>query len=196
MRDADRPLPPSERAGRRISEIYQRVHAVVEDIVAEGKRKGELDPQLPTREFATMVVATHDGMMLEWYRRGGGIDGRIFVRTVWQTFLNGILPREAERRRDRSHSFLHGEARAPAEQALRPAVGDPAILGVEGAGLRREPCLLERPQRGRVHAEQAAGLRAQAALAWLLPILRGAIAVMWSGSRSRSGCSTISRSSS
>jgi hypothetical protein len=29
-------------------------------------------------------------MMLEWHRRGGNIDGRLFVRTVWQTFLNGI----------------------------------------------------------------------------------------------------------
>lgn len=83
----------TELAGRRISEIYQRIYAAVEGIVEDGKRKGELDPQLPTREFATMVVATHDGMMLEWYRRGGGIDGRIFVRTVWQTFLSGILPR-------------------------------------------------------------------------------------------------------
>ena len=92
----------TELAGRRISEIYQRIYAVVEDIVEDGKRKGELDLQIPTREFATMVVATHDGMMLEWYRRGGGIDGRIFVRTVWQTFLNGILPREDESRANNS----------------------------------------------------------------------------------------------
>ena len=66
-------------ADRRVSEIYER------------KASGELPRSLPAREFATLVVATHDGMMLEWHRRGGGIDGRLFVRTVWQTFLNGIL---------------------------------------------------------------------------------------------------------
>lgn len=37
----------TELAGRRISEIYQRIYAGVEDIVADGKRKGELDPAAP-----------------------------------------------------------------------------------------------------------------------------------------------------
>lgn len=78
-------------ADRRVSEIYQRIYGVLEGIVDQGKARGELPSHLPTREFATLVVATHDGMMLEWHRRGGGIDGRLFVRTVWQTFLNGIL---------------------------------------------------------------------------------------------------------
>ena len=77
-------------ADERVVQIYARIYRAIEEIVDEGKERGELAATLPTKEFATLVVATHDGMMLEWHRRGGGIDGRLFVQTVWQTFLNGI----------------------------------------------------------------------------------------------------------
>lgn len=81
----------TQQADRRISEIYGRIYAALEAIIEEGKRRGELSPHLPTREFAMMAVATHDGMMLEWHRRGSDVDGRTFVRTVWQTLLHGIM---------------------------------------------------------------------------------------------------------
>ncbi len=81
----------TELADERISNIYARIYRVLEEIIEQGKTRGELDENLPTSEVAAMIVATHDGMMLEWHRRSGGIDGRIFVRTVWQTFLHGIL---------------------------------------------------------------------------------------------------------
>lgn len=82
-------------ADRRIAEIYQRIYETLERITNQGKARGELPADLPTKEFAMLVVATHDGMMLEWHRRGGKIDGRVFVRTVWQTFLSGILVKAA-----------------------------------------------------------------------------------------------------
>jgi len=78
-------------ADQRVAEIYQRIYRMLERIIDAGKKKGELAPDLPTKEFATLVVATYEGMMLEWHRLGGRIDGRKFVKTVWQTFLNGIL---------------------------------------------------------------------------------------------------------
>lgn len=82
----------TEVADVKISAIYQRIYRMLEEIIERGKLAGELATTLPTKEFAMLVVATHDGMMLEWHRRGGNIDGRLFVRTVWQTFLNGIVP--------------------------------------------------------------------------------------------------------
>jgi AcrR family transcriptional regulator len=85
----------TEIVDRRIAEIYQRIYETLERITHQGKARGELPSDLPTKEFAMLVVATHDGMMLEWHRRGGKIDGRVFVRTVWQTFLRGILVKAA-----------------------------------------------------------------------------------------------------
>ncbi|QCM14018.1 TetR/AcrR family transcriptional regulator (plasmid) [Agrobacterium tumefaciens] len=87
----------TDLADRRVREIYQRIYDLLEEVVEDGKKAGELSSTLPTKEFATLVVATHDGMMLEWHRRGGGIDGRRFVATVWSTFLNGILVRSPDK---------------------------------------------------------------------------------------------------
>ncbi len=81
----------TDLADRRIIEIYQRIYQALEETVIAGKGKGELSVHLAPREFATLVVATWQGMMLEWHRLSGNIDGRVFVRTVWQTFLEGIL---------------------------------------------------------------------------------------------------------
>jgi AcrR family transcriptional regulator len=77
---------------RRTTEIYDRIHRVVAAILEQGKAQGEIDPALPVLELASMVIATHDGMMLEWHRRGATIDGRRLVRTVWTTFVRGIVP--------------------------------------------------------------------------------------------------------
>ena len=81
----------TDLADRRVAELYQRIYQTLEDVIDAGKKKGELAADLPTREFATLVVATYEGMMLEWHRLGGSINGRVFVKTVWQTFLDGIL---------------------------------------------------------------------------------------------------------
>lgn len=79
---------------RRTAAIYDRIHSAVAAILEEGRARGEIDAALPVAELASMVIATHDGMMLEWHRRGRTIDGRRLVRTVWSTFLHGIVPRQ------------------------------------------------------------------------------------------------------
>jgi AcrR family transcriptional regulator len=78
---------------QRTTRIYDRIYRAIEKVLNDGKAKGEIAEGVPVRELASMVIATHDGMMLEWYRRGTQIDGRRFVRTVWSTFLSGIVPR-------------------------------------------------------------------------------------------------------
>ena len=80
---------------RRATAIYNRFHGALAAILEDGRARGEIDPTLPVVELASMVIATHDGMMLEWHRRGETIDGRRLVRTVWSTFLHGIVPQVA-----------------------------------------------------------------------------------------------------
>ncbi len=81
----------TDLADRRVAELYQRIYQALEDVIDAGKKKGELAADMPSKEFATLVVATYEGMMLEWHRLGGSINGRVFVKTVWQTFMEGIL---------------------------------------------------------------------------------------------------------
>jgi AcrR family transcriptional regulator len=74
--------------GKRIVAIYSRIYRVLEDIIETGRIRGELPKDFTTRELASTVVATHDGMMLEYHRRE--IDGEQLVRTVRTAFLQGI----------------------------------------------------------------------------------------------------------
>jgi AcrR family transcriptional regulator len=78
----------TDTIGKRIVAIYNRIYRVLEEIIAAGRARGELPKDLPTREIASTVVATHDGMMLEYHRRE--IDGEQLVRVVRTMFLQGI----------------------------------------------------------------------------------------------------------
>ncbi|ODT84059.1 MAG: hypothetical protein ABS76_00685 [Pelagibacterium sp. SCN 64-44] len=80
--------------GRRVSAIYDKIYGLLARIVEDGQRAGELTGAIKPVEFVAMVVAMHDGMMLEWHRRGGRIDGRLLVQAVRMTVLNGVLAQE------------------------------------------------------------------------------------------------------
>lgn len=91
----------SDAIGKRIVAIYNRIYRVLEEIIEAGRARGELPKDLPTREIASTVVATHDGMMLEYHRRE--IDGEKLVRVVRTVFLQGLglKPRPKPNRRAR-----------------------------------------------------------------------------------------------
>lgn len=76
--------------GRRVTATYSKIYELLSRIVAEGQQRGELSSEISAMEFVSMVVAMHDGMMLEWHRRGGAIDGRRLVQAVRTMVLNGV----------------------------------------------------------------------------------------------------------
>ncbi len=87
--------------GKRIVAIYDRIYHMLEGIIEVGRLRGEIPKDLPSREVVSTVVATHDGMMLEYHRRE--IDGEKLVRVVRTTFLHGLAlqPRKKPARRAR-----------------------------------------------------------------------------------------------
>jgi AcrR family transcriptional regulator len=76
--------------GKRVSAIYQRNYDLLTQVVVDGQERGELESSIRPTEFVSMIVAMHDGMMLEWHRRGGEIDGRRLVQAVRLAVLHGI----------------------------------------------------------------------------------------------------------
>lgn len=80
----------SDKPGRRIEEIYLRLHDFVQEMVQGGIDAGEFRTALPPRELASFFVSAHDGMMLEWYRRQRDIDGEMLVRVFRQLYLSGL----------------------------------------------------------------------------------------------------------
>lgn len=75
---------------KRTTAVYGRIYSTLVAILEEGRKRGEIDSSFPPAELASTMISTHDGMMLEWHRRAGVIDGRRLVRTVWTTFVRGI----------------------------------------------------------------------------------------------------------
>ncbi len=74
-----------------ISDVYQRLHALLMRVFEHGRRTGEFTNRVRTRELASFYIAAHDGMMLEWYRSKRPIEGSELVRAFRQTILNGII---------------------------------------------------------------------------------------------------------
>jgi AcrR family transcriptional regulator len=78
---------------RKVDEIYDRMYAEVEKIIALGQQTGEFRSDLRAREATAIFMASHDGTFLEWHRRQPKLDGKHLVRALRGTLLNGILAR-------------------------------------------------------------------------------------------------------
>jgi AcrR family transcriptional regulator len=81
-----------DAVGERVSHIYDRLYQCLEEVLEMGRSRGEIAKTVRIRELASMMIATHDGMMLEWHRRGTKIDGGQLARTVMSTFMRGVIP--------------------------------------------------------------------------------------------------------
>lgn len=89
-------------AEKRVQALYHRIYAAIEGMLADGQRSGEFAAHAPPAEQASVIVAVHDGMLLEWLRRGGGgqLDGQALVRAMRLTVLDGIRNHDGDRDTD------------------------------------------------------------------------------------------------
>lgn len=77
----------------RLDRLYQRYHDEMARVALEGQQTGLFDDQLSARERAAVLVALTDGMLLEWYRFAGRLDGRALVKVAKAQILSGMLVR-------------------------------------------------------------------------------------------------------
>jgi len=79
-------------AEKRVQALYDRIYAAIEQVVGDGQRTGAFATHAPPGEQASIIVAVHDGMLLEWLRRGRGgqLDGQTLVRAMRLTVLEGV----------------------------------------------------------------------------------------------------------
>jgi AcrR family transcriptional regulator len=75
----------------RVKKIYRHIYERLEEVVRAGQRKGELRRNAPAREVASVLIANHDGALLEWYRRGSELSGDSLVRAVRTIMVEGII---------------------------------------------------------------------------------------------------------
>lgn len=73
-----------------IKALYDKIYAALEKVLKKAQEQGSLSQELEPRAFASMVVAVHDGMMLEWHLRGTEISGACLVKYARHMLLHGI----------------------------------------------------------------------------------------------------------
>ncbi|HVA07307.1 MAG TPA: TetR/AcrR family transcriptional regulator [Acidimicrobiales bacterium] len=74
----------------KLDQMWQAMLQVLSDVVDRGKQQGDFREDLRTREMASYVLAVNQGCFMEWYQRGGRLDGEEFVRTLRGTLLRGL----------------------------------------------------------------------------------------------------------
>ncbi len=77
-------------AAESIKRMYGSLYKALEALIKRGQASGEIRRDAPAAELASVVVATHDGAFLEWYRRGTQLDGRNLVRATLSILLHGL----------------------------------------------------------------------------------------------------------
>lgn len=81
----------SERVRAQVVRIYDKMAALLEELIEEGKASGEFSRQQETKDTVLYLQAVHDGNMMIWYR--SGIDpeiGRRLARATMSGFLRTV----------------------------------------------------------------------------------------------------------
>jgi len=77
-------------AANAIKQMYATLHSAIEALIQRGQASGEFRRDAPAAELASIVIATHNGAFLEWYRRSTQLDGRNLVRAVVSVLMHGL----------------------------------------------------------------------------------------------------------
>lgn len=75
----------------RIRDLYRRMYQELEAIIRLGQTSGEIRDDVGARELASMLMASHDGVFLEWYRRREELDGRELTRAFRFVLTEDVL---------------------------------------------------------------------------------------------------------
>ncbi len=79
------------KIGERINDIYSRMYTHIEQIIKQGQKTGIFRTDIAYHELAAIVMAGHDGVLIEWYRRPQDLDGPSLAKALRATLLNGLL---------------------------------------------------------------------------------------------------------
>ncbi|MDF1818807.1 MAG: TetR/AcrR family transcriptional regulator [Immundisolibacteraceae bacterium] len=73
-----------------VKKVYERLDNFLEELISDGVSLGLFTSELPAKEQAAIIVATHDGMLMQWRRRGRQLKGKHLVRAMRRSVLLGL----------------------------------------------------------------------------------------------------------
>ena len=75
---------------KRLMELMARMDDALRDTVKVGQATGEFRKGIGANELASVIMATNKGCYVEWYMRGGDLDGHDFARAFRDFVFNGV----------------------------------------------------------------------------------------------------------
>ncbi len=79
---------------RVIKAIWERYRLLLEGMLEDGKREGTVPAEVDSATCAHVIMASHTGMLVQWFINGESFDVPAFVRTVRNFLLKGITCQE------------------------------------------------------------------------------------------------------
>jgi AcrR family transcriptional regulator len=76
-----------------VASLYKKQCSFIEKLIKAGQASGEFRADIRSKELASIVLATHDGTFLEWFRRSTTLKGPELVRALRSTILTGLVGR-------------------------------------------------------------------------------------------------------
>lgn len=73
-----------------ITKFNKRQISWIEALIKEGQKAGDFRTDIPVRELASFVLATNDGIFLEWFRRSKVLKGKELVKALRRMIVDGI----------------------------------------------------------------------------------------------------------
>lgn len=75
----------------KVQGIYKSMYDRVGKMIARGQKDGTFRTDLDARALAAMVMAGHDGVLIEWHRRPRELSGRSLTDVLRGVMLNGLI---------------------------------------------------------------------------------------------------------
>jgi AcrR family transcriptional regulator len=82
-------------SGAIIAQKYKDMRDFIEEVVHEGIKTGRFSADVRLRETSSTFMAVHDGIVIEWVRRGEELDGSELVRVFRRALLASLFPAQS-----------------------------------------------------------------------------------------------------
>jgi AcrR family transcriptional regulator len=78
---------------RVVKAVYERYRRFLESMIEDGKKDGSVTADLDSSLYAHVIIASHTGMLVEWFVNGEALDVGPFVRTFRDIILKSVTGR-------------------------------------------------------------------------------------------------------
>ncbi len=75
----------------KIRRIYKRYQNFLKDLISQGKKEKVFRKEIDANLAALAIIASHDGILLQWSMNRNEVDGEALVKTFKKIMLKGLM---------------------------------------------------------------------------------------------------------